>query len=80
MMKHLTLKSSLYWGLPITLLVGSAYTVGKARTHNPKNPIQFVTSGETGQDSEKLEHIRADWHQRNKGMGLRDVSRSGGGV
>ncbi|CAO3595690.1 unnamed protein product [Absidia cylindrospora] len=80
MMKHLTLKSSLVWGVPLTLLAASAYTVGKNRTHRPKNPLQFESSGETRKDSEKLEHIRADWHQRNNGMGLRDVSRSGGGV
>ncbi|KAI8328878.1 hypothetical protein BC941DRAFT_443988 [Chlamydoabsidia padenii] len=80
MVKQLTLKTSLYWGLPLTLLAASAYKVGKNRTHLPKNPLQFESCGELGKDNEKLELVRAEWHQRNNGMGLRDVSRSGGGV
>ncbi|KAI8342106.1 hypothetical protein BC941DRAFT_415380 [Chlamydoabsidia padenii] len=80
MTKPLHFKSTLYWALPLTLVAGSVYAVGKNRTHRPKNPLQFESSGETAQDNEQLEQVRAEWHQRNNGMGLRDVSRSGGGV
>ncbi|CAO3616504.1 unnamed protein product [Cunninghamella echinulata] len=79
-MKQLTLRTSLYWGIPLTLVVASAYNVNKARAHRQLNPIQFVSSGETRQDVEKLKSIRDEWYQKNNGIGLKDVSRSGGGV
>ncbi|SAM04635.1 hypothetical protein [Absidia glauca] len=73
MAKPFNMNRAFYWALPLTLLAGSAYVVGKNRTHRPKNPIVFEPSGETAQDSEQLEQVRAEWHQRNNGMGLRDV-------
>ncbi|CAO3608925.1 unnamed protein product [Cunninghamella blakesleeana] len=79
-MKQLTLRTSLYWGVPLTLLVASAYNVNKARAHQPLNPTQFVSSCETRKDIEKLKYIRDEWYQKNNGIGLKDVSRSGGGV
>ncbi|KAF7728041.1 hypothetical protein EC973_006677 [Apophysomyces ossiformis] len=74
-----------YRAAPLTLAVASTFVISKVKAASTEQPLQFVPSGEPIRDSQELEHIRADWKQRNHGIGLRDVSnfcrsRSGGGV
>ncbi|KAI8391451.1 uncharacterized protein BYT42DRAFT_509458 [Radiomyces spectabilis] len=76
MLRHLTSKKAIYWGLPLTLIAAATYTKTKTVGH----PLQYVPSGEQRQDTENLERVRAEWRERNNGIGLRDVNRSGGGV
>ncbi|ORX62909.1 hypothetical protein DM01DRAFT_1008303 [Hesseltinella vesiculosa] len=77
-MKHLTLKQSLYWGVPLTILAG--YSVTRARAH-PKTHLPFITTSDVGKDKDRLALLRAEFQQRNNGLGLGDdVRRSGGGV
>ncbi|KAI9494090.1 hypothetical protein BDB00DRAFT_820826 [Zychaea mexicana] len=74
-------KGVLYWAVPLTVLAaGTAYGLRQFRYRASQHPIQFVSSGESKEDAEKLEHVRKDWRERNGGIGLKDVSRSGGGV
>lgn len=69
------------WGVPLALMTGAAfyYNSCKYKGHHSQ-PLKFEPSGQADHDSEKLEHIREDWKERNQGIGLRDVNRSGGGV
>ncbi|KAI9249058.1 hypothetical protein EDC94DRAFT_698311 [Helicostylum pulchrum] len=82
MSRQLTTKGPLYWAVPLTLVVGTVYTVSKVKSTslNSVQPLQYVPSGEPKCDSANLDRIRAEWRHRNNGIGLRDVSRSGGGV
>ncbi|KAI9489940.1 hypothetical protein BDB00DRAFT_769691, partial [Zychaea mexicana] len=47
------------------------YTLNNRKTS--AQPLRFVPSGEPSHDSENMERIRADWRERNRGIGLRDV-------
>lgn len=79
--QQLTTKAPLYWAVPLALVATSVYTVAKIRTSAlVSHPLKYVPSGEPGYDSANLDRIRAEWRHRNNGIGLRDVSRSGGGV
>ncbi|KAG1470669.1 hypothetical protein G6F56_002545 [Rhizopus delemar] len=75
-------KGSLYWAVPATVAIVATYSVTKVKTSivPVSPPLVFVPSGEPTFDSANLDRIRDDWRNRNKGIGLRDVSRSGGGV
>ncbi|KAI9253216.1 hypothetical protein BY458DRAFT_521957 [Sporodiniella umbellata] len=77
-----TPKGALYWAVPITAAIAATYTIAKSKTSIApiSPPLAFVPSGEPSFDSANLARIRDDWRNRNKGIGLRDVSRSGGGV
>ncbi|KAL1930044.1 hypothetical protein VTP01DRAFT_1198 [Rhizomucor pusillus] len=72
----------LFWTVPFSVVAGLAYLSVHASKHRAAtaHPLKFVPSGEPSHDSEALERVRADWKRRNNGIGLRDVSRSGGGV
>ncbi|KAI7885041.1 hypothetical protein K492DRAFT_172767 [Lichtheimia hyalospora FSU 10163] len=71
--------SALYWSVPLTLAAATAFYSLRSRAASVQ-PLRFVPSGEPSSDHRNLERIREDWKQRNQGIGLRDVSRSGGGV
>ncbi|CAO3698799.1 unnamed protein product [Rhizopus stolonifer] len=75
-------KGSLYWAVPATVAIVATYSVTKVKASivPVSPPLVFVPSGEPTFDSANLDRIRDDWRSRNKGIGLRDVSRSGGGV
>ncbi|CDH56946.1 predicted protein [Lichtheimia corymbifera JMRC:FSU:9682] len=65
--------------VPLTLAAATAFYSLRSRAASVQ-PLRFVPSGEPSSDHQNLERIREDWKQRNQGIGLRDVSRSGGGV
>jgi hypothetical protein len=69
-----------YWSLPLALAAVTTYSLAIKQKSATAHPMRFVPSGEPNYDSENLERIRQDWRERNRGIGLRDVSRSGGGV
>ncbi|KAI9317963.1 hypothetical protein BX666DRAFT_1933316 [Dichotomocladium elegans] len=72
---------ALYWSVPLTLFSATAlYSISAKAKNSTAQPLRFVPSGSPSHDSENMERIRADWRERNHGIGLRDVSRSGGGV
>ncbi|KAG2198973.1 uncharacterized protein EV154DRAFT_499466 [Mucor mucedo] len=75
-------KGPLYWAVPLTVAAATVYTVSKVKSTSmgQLQPLQYVPSGEPKFDSANLDRIRAEWRHRNNGIGLRDVSRSGGGV
>ncbi|KAG0746752.1 hypothetical protein G6F57_010921 [Rhizopus arrhizus] len=76
-------KGPLYWAIPATVVAATVYTVAKFRAASitpVSHPLVFIPSGEPSFDSANLDRIRDDWRSRNNGIGLRDVSRSGGGV
>ncbi|KAI8377648.1 uncharacterized protein BYT42DRAFT_614313 [Radiomyces spectabilis] len=73
------MKNTLYWVVPTTLLGVTAFAKSRPSAV-ASQPLLFVPSGKAEFDSGNLERIRQDWKIRNKGLGLRDVSRSGGGV
>ncbi|CAO3682514.1 unnamed protein product [Rhizopus stolonifer] len=65
------------------MLAATAYTFTRLKTASivsVSNPLFFTPSGEAKYDSANMDRIRDDWKHRNHGIGLRDVSRSGGGV
>ncbi|KAI9248011.1 hypothetical protein BDA99DRAFT_525537, partial [Phascolomyces articulosus] len=64
--------STLYWSIPLTLLAATTYYTLNNRKVSAQ-PLKFVPSGEPSHDSENMERIRADWRERNRGIGLRDV-------
>ncbi|KAG0164953.1 hypothetical protein DFQ30_009159, partial [Apophysomyces sp. BC1015] len=70
---YLTARGSLYVTVPLTLVLATTYTVSRLKAASAQQPLQFVPCGEPTQDSEKLEHIRDEWKERNHGIGLRDV-------
>ncbi|KAI8059021.1 uncharacterized protein B0P05DRAFT_478410, partial [Gilbertella persicaria] len=52
----------------------TVYTVKKINASAMvSQPLRFIPSGEPKYDSANLDRIRADWHTKNNGMGLRDV-------
>ncbi|KAI8985969.1 hypothetical protein BDB01DRAFT_787053 [Pilobolus umbonatus] len=65
-------------------MVFTVYTVTKMKSvaaeQSVNQPLIYIPSGEPHHDSANLDRIRAEWRLRNNGFGLRDVSRSGGGV
>ncbi|KAF1800092.1 hypothetical protein FB192DRAFT_1389983 [Mucor lusitanicus] len=68
--------------VPLTLVAATVY-VSKIKASSisaSSHPLKFVPSGEPKFDSANMDRIRAEWRHRNNGIGLRDVSRSGGGV
>ncbi|KAI7860014.1 hypothetical protein BDC45DRAFT_495477 [Circinella umbellata] len=74
-------KGALYWAVPLTVIAAATgYGIRHFRYQPTQHPIPFVSSGETREDAEKLERVRKEWSERNGGIGLKDVSRSGGGV
>ncbi|ORE06295.1 hypothetical protein BCV72DRAFT_250121 [Rhizopus microsporus var. microsporus] len=77
-------KGSLYCrAVPVTVVAATVYTFSRLKAASivpVSHPLVFVPSGEPSFDSANLDRIRADWRLRNNGIGLRDVSRSGGGV
>ncbi|KAI8645185.1 hypothetical protein BD408DRAFT_411949 [Parasitella parasitica] len=80
MPNSLATKGPFYWAVPLTLVVATVY-VSKIKTSSiSSHPLKFVPSGEPKFDSANMDRIRAEWRHRNNGIGLRDVSRSGGGV
>ncbi|KAI9472412.1 MAG: hypothetical protein EXX96DRAFT_583971 [Benjaminiella poitrasii] len=78
----MAIKGSLYWAVPFTVIATAVYAVSRANkaASMASHPIRFVPSGEPQFDSANMDRIRADWRHRNNGIGLKDVSRSGGGV
>ncbi|CDH53097.1 predicted protein [Lichtheimia corymbifera JMRC:FSU:9682] len=69
------------WGVPLALVTGAVFYYNSSKHKSDHSqPLKFEPSGQPDHDSEKLEHIREDWKERNQGIGLRDVNRSGGGV
>ncbi|CAO0790004.1 hypothetical protein V8B55DRAFT_1544225 [Mucor lusitanicus] len=82
MPNQLVTKGPLYWAVPLTLVAATVY-VSKIKASSisaSSHPLKFVPSGEPKFDSANMDRIRAEWRHRNNGIGLRDVSRSGGGV
>ncbi|KAI9266782.1 hypothetical protein BDA99DRAFT_506677 [Phascolomyces articulosus] len=74
-------KGALYWALPLTVVAaGTAYGIRHFRLRPTQHPIPLVTSAETPEEAKQLERVREEWRERNGGIGLKDVSRSGGGV
>ncbi|KAI9319118.1 hypothetical protein BX666DRAFT_2025453 [Dichotomocladium elegans] len=62
--------------LPLAMVTATAYygtTKIMPKSDEGLQPLQFIPSGEPHRDSERLELIRQDWRERNKGIGLRDV-------
>ncbi|KAI7900355.1 uncharacterized protein BX663DRAFT_518388 [Cokeromyces recurvatus] len=77
----MAIKGPIYWAVvPFTII--TVFTISKAgnKPSPSQHPIRFIPSGEPQFDSANMDRIRADWHLKNNGIGLRDVSRSGGGV
>ncbi|KAI8387525.1 hypothetical protein BD560DRAFT_321025, partial [Blakeslea trispora] len=60
--------------VPLTMAAATIYTAKKINSSTmTSHPLRFVPSGEPTFDSANLDRIRADWHTKNKGIGLRDV-------
>ncbi|KAG0737201.1 hypothetical protein G6F22_009601 [Rhizopus arrhizus] len=69
--------------VPATMVAATTYTFMRLKAASivsVSNPLTYIPSGEPTFDSANLDRIRDDWKHRNHGIGLRDVSRSGGGV
>ncbi|KAI9256694.1 hypothetical protein BY458DRAFT_519287 [Sporodiniella umbellata] len=80
---QITPKGSFYIAVPATMLAATVYTFTRLKAASivsVSNPLFFTPSGEATSDSASMDRIRDDWKNRNHGIGLRDVCRSGGGV
>ncbi|ORY91969.1 S-adenosyl-L-methionine-dependent methyltransferase [Syncephalastrum racemosum] len=65
------------WGVPISLAVIGYYAYQKQNRPNVGHPMPFKSSEN---DDSEYQKSRQEWAERNNGIGLRDVGRSGGGV